>query len=48
MSGPCRVHLVCGGKYHDFDYARLELLRCGLRWARGAEPRPVRTGPAPG
>jgi len=22
-----RVHLVCGGKYHDFDFARLELLK---------------------
>lgn len=22
-----RVHLVCAGKYHDFDFARLELLR---------------------
>lgn len=21
------VHLVCGGKYHDFDFARLELLK---------------------
>lgn len=21
------VHLVCGGKHHDFDYARLELLK---------------------
>jgi uncharacterized protein len=21
------LHLVCGGKYHDFDYARLELLK---------------------
>lgn len=21
------IHLVCGGKYHDFDYARLELLK---------------------
>jgi hypothetical protein len=27
MTGPVRAHLVCGGKYHDFDYARLELLR---------------------
>ena len=24
---PCSVVLICGGKYHDFDYARLELLR---------------------
>lgn len=23
---PSRVHLVCAGKYHDFDFARLELL----------------------
>lgn len=22
-----RVHLVCGGKYHDFDFARIELLK---------------------
>lgn len=22
-----KVHLVCGGKYHDFDYARLEILK---------------------
>ena len=22
-----RVHLVCGGRYHDFDFARLELLK---------------------
>ncbi|GIR71464.1 MAG: hypothetical protein CM15mP74_27150 [Halieaceae bacterium] len=22
------VYLVCGGKYHDFDFARLELLSC--------------------
>ena len=21
------VHLVCGGKYHDFDFARIELLK---------------------
>lgn len=21
------VHLICGGKYHDFDFARLELLK---------------------
>ena len=21
------VYLVCGGKYHDFDFARLELLK---------------------
>ncbi|HKJ15940.1 MAG TPA: ThuA domain-containing protein [Xanthomonadales bacterium] len=24
--GSEQVHLVCGGKYHDFDFARLELL----------------------
>lgn len=24
---PIRVYLVCGGKYHDFDFARLELLK---------------------
>jgi len=24
---PIRVVLVCGGRWHDFDYARLELLR---------------------
>jgi type 1 glutamine amidotransferase len=23
---PVRVHLVCGGRFHDFDYARLALL----------------------
>lgn len=23
---PLRVHLVCGGRFHDFDYARLQLL----------------------
>jgi type 1 glutamine amidotransferase len=27
LSGPVRVYLVCGGKYHDFDFARLELLK---------------------
>ena len=26
MGIPIRVHLVCGGRFHDFDYARLELL----------------------
>ena len=26
MSGPIRSALVCGGRFHDFDYARLELL----------------------
>lgn len=25
--GPLRALLVCGGKYHDFDFARLELLK---------------------
>ena len=25
-SGPVRAHLVCGGRWHDFDYARRELL----------------------
>ncbi len=36
---PCPIHavLVCGGRYHDFDYARLELLAL-----LAAEPR-VRT-----
>lgn len=24
---PLRAHLVCGGRFHDFDFARLELLR---------------------
>jgi type 1 glutamine amidotransferase len=23
---PIRIHLVCGGRFHDFDYARLQLL----------------------
>ena len=28
---PVQVHLVCGGKYHDFDFARLQLLtRLGM------------------
>jgi len=27
MAGPLRALLVCGGKYHDFDYARVELLK---------------------
>lgn len=29
MSGQQRknIHLICGGKYHDFDFARLELLK---------------------
>lgn len=26
MSGPKRIHIVTGGKYHDFDLARLRLL----------------------
>ncbi len=26
-AGPLRAALVCGGRFHDFDYARLELLR---------------------
>jgi hypothetical protein len=26
LDSPIRVHLVCGGRFHDFDYARLELL----------------------
>lgn len=26
MTGPARVHLICGGTYHDFDRARLALL----------------------
>lgn len=32
--GPIQVHLVAGGKYHDIDYARLELLKLFA-----AEPR---------
>jgi len=27
MSGPIHGYLVCGGSYHDMDYARLELLK---------------------
>lgn len=27
LIGRKNVHLVCGGKYHDFDYVRLELLK---------------------
>ncbi|MGI9589968.1 MAG: ThuA domain-containing protein [Myxococcota bacterium] len=27
MSGPLQAWLVCGGRWHDFDYARLELLK---------------------
>lgn len=26
-SGPIKAYLVCGGLYHDMDYARLELLK---------------------
>ena len=25
-AGPIRAHLVCGGRFHDFDFARLQLL----------------------
>ncbi len=27
MAGRINAYLVCGGKWHDFDYARLELLK---------------------
>lgn len=27
MSDPIQAYLVCGGKYHDMDFARLELLK---------------------
>lgn len=27
MSEPLNAYLVCGGKYHDFDFARVELLK---------------------
>jgi type 1 glutamine amidotransferase len=27
MSGPRFAYLVCGGRFHDFDFARLELLK---------------------
>lgn len=27
MSGPIRAVLVCGGRFHDFDFARVELLK---------------------
>lgn len=27
MSGPVQVYFVCGGKYHDIDFVRLELLK---------------------
>ena len=26
MSGPVSAYLVCGGKWHDFDFARVEIL----------------------
>ncbi len=26
VARPVRAHLVCGGRFHDFDYARLQLL----------------------
>ena len=27
MSDPSSAYLVCGGKYHDMDFARIELLK---------------------
>ena len=27
VRGPRRAYLVCGGRFHDFDFARLELLK---------------------
>lgn len=27
MSGPISVYFVCGGKYHDMDFVRLEMLK---------------------
>jgi type 1 glutamine amidotransferase len=27
MTTPLRAHLICGGKWHDIDFARLELLK---------------------
>lgn len=27
MSGPLSAYLVCGGRWHDFDFARVELLK---------------------
>ena len=27
MGDPIRAYLVCGGKYHDMDFARVELLK---------------------
>lgn len=27
MSGRIDAHLICGGRFHDFDFARLELLK---------------------
>ena len=26
MTAPLKAHLVCGGRFHDFDYARLRIL----------------------
>ncbi len=41
---PVDAHLVAGGRYHDIDFARLELLkllgaRARARSARAAAPR---------
>jgi len=41
MTGPIRAVLVCGGRFHDFDFARLELLKLL------AEDDDVRVGVAP-
>ena len=27
MSPPLSAHLICGGKWHDIDFARVELLK---------------------
>ena len=27
MSGPIEAYFVCGGKYHDMDFARVEVLK---------------------
>ena len=27
MSDPINAYLVCGGRWHDFDFARLQLLK---------------------
>ena len=27
MTGPINVYFVCGGKYHDTDFVRLEMLK---------------------